>query len=96
MGALAGFLLIALSVICDAWRCRRSTNFLVMSGRNPMVAYVAGDLCVIPLLQLTHIWPFFAIFATSPWLGFLHGVILTALAVMVTMLFTRLGCLWRT
>lgn len=96
MGALACFLLIALSVLCDAWRCRRSTNFLVLSGCNPMVAYVAGDLCVIPLLQLTHIWPFFAIFATSPWLGFLHGVILTALAVLVTMLFTRLGCLWRT
>ena len=96
MGALSCFLLIIFSVVCDAWRCHRATRFLYMSGQNPMVAYVANDLCVIPLLQMTGIWPFFAIFATSPWLGFLHGVILTSLAVLVTMLFTRLGCLWRT
>lgn len=96
MGALSCLLLIAFSVICDAWRCHRATKFLYRAGQNPMVAYVAGDLCVIPLLQLTHIWPFFTIFATSPWLGFLQGVILTSLAVLVTMLFTRLGCLWRT
>ena len=96
MGALSCFLLIVFSVVCDAWGCRRGTRFLTMSGQNPMVAYVASDLCIIPLLQLTGIWPFFAIFAASPWLGFLHGVILTSLAVLVTMLFTRLGCLWRT
>lgn len=96
MGALSCLLLIAFSVICDAWRCHRATKFLYRAGQNPMVAYVAGDLCVIPLLQLAHIWPFFTIFATSPWLGFLQGVILTSLAVLVTMLFTRLGCLWRT
>lgn len=96
MGALSCFLLVAFSVVCDAWKCHRATKFLYMSGQNPMVAYVANDLCVIPLLQLTGIWPFFSIFAASPWLGFLHGIILTALAVLVTMLFTRLGCLWRT
>ena len=96
MGALSCFLLIAFSVVCDAWKCRRATRFLTMSGQNPMVAYVASDLCVIPLLQMTGIWPLFAIFAASPWLGFLQGVILTSLAVGVTMLFTRLGCLWRT
>ena len=96
MGALSCFLLIAFSVLCDAWRCRRGTRFLVMSGQNPMVAYVAGDLFVIPLMQLTGVWPLMAGLCTSPWPGFLHGVILTSLVVLVTMLFTRLGCLWRT
>ena len=33
---------------------------------------------------------------TSPWLGFLHGVLLTSLTILITMFFTRIKWFWRT
>ncbi|MDR0823627.1 MAG: DUF5009 domain-containing protein [Prevotella sp.] len=92
-----GFMtLIAFHVICDYYKCRRSTSFLVMSGQNPMIAYVATSLFTVPLLSLTGIYPVFAHFHQNAWMGFLQGVILTAIAVLVTMFFTKIKWFWRT
>ncbi len=92
--AVAG--LVALSVTIDYFGHRKATAFLWQSGQNPMVAYVACDLMVYPLLNLTGgvalLWPLYS----SPWLGFLHGVILTSVTVLITMLTTRLKWFWRT
>lgn len=88
--------MIFFSVVCDYFKCERGTSFLVLSGQNPMIAYVAGDLLIMPLLQLTGIWQFFSIFSQSAFLGFVQGVILTSLAVVVTMFFTKINFLWRT
>ena len=93
---LATSALLFFSVVCDYFGCHRSTAFLTKSGQNPMVAYVAGDLVVYPLLNLTGgvalLWPLYA----SPWLGLLHGVVLTTLSVLLTMLTTKLRLFWRT
>lgn len=88
--------LIFFSIICDYYRCQRSTAFLVRPGQNPMMAYVANDLLIFPILQMTGIINFFSIFAHSPFGAFMQGVMATALAVAVTMLFTHLRCIWRT
>lgn len=93
---LATSALLFFSVVCDYFGCHRPTAFLTKSGQNPMVAYVAGDLVVYPLLNLTGgvalLWPLYA----SPWLGLLHGVVLTTLSVLLTMLTTKLRLFWRT
>ncbi|MEG1701193.1 MAG: DUF5009 domain-containing protein, partial [Alistipes sp.] len=66
-------------------------------GQNPMVAYVAADLLIIPVLQLAGLFtPLVAVCHTSPWLGFLQGVVLTSLVLLVTMFFTRIRWFWRT
>jgi hypothetical protein len=88
--------LIFFSVICDFFRCHEGTAFLVMSGQNPMVAYVADNLLIFPILFLCGLWDYFAVFSSSPWLGFLQGVIITSIAVLVTMFFTKIKFLWRT
>ena len=94
---LACMALIVFHVICDYFKYRRSTAFLVMSGQNPMVAYVAGDLLIMPVLNLCGVLaPFMALMGTSPWLGFLQGVVLTTLSLLVTMFFTRIKWYWRT
>ena len=94
---LACMALIAFHVICDYFKCHRGTAFLVMSGQNPMVAYVAGDLLVMPLMNLCGLLaPLLAFMHTNVWLGFLQGVLLTALALLVTMFFTRIKWYWRT
>lgn len=93
---LAVAALVALSVAVDYFGCRKTLAFLWQSGQNPMVAYVACDLVVYPILNATGavalLWPLYG----SPWLGALHGVILTTITVLITMLTTRKKWFWRT
>lgn len=49
---LAFLALLFLSIVCDYFRCVKSTRFLVMSGQNPMIAYVVGDLLIMPLANI--------------------------------------------
>lgn len=93
---LAFFALMFFSVVCDYFQCVKSTKFLVMAGQNPMIAYVATSMLVMPILFITHISDYFSIFNNGAYMGFLRGLILTSLAVMVTMFFTRIKWFWRT
>ncbi len=95
-GGLSFMTLIFFSIICDYYSCRRATSFLVLSGQNPMMAYVAADLLVYPVLNICGITKYFGVFTQSVFGAFMQGVILTSLAVAVTMLFTKLKCIWRT
>lgn len=95
-GGLAFMTLIFFSIICDYYDCRRATSFLVLPGQNPMMAYVACDLLIYPVLNITGLLSYFGIFTHSATGAFLQGVVLTSLAVIVTMFFTRLKCIWRT
>jgi hypothetical protein len=88
--------LLLLNVICDYFRCVKSTRFLVMPGQNPMMAYVVGDLLIMPVINLLGIASLLVYFNENAWMGFLRGVVLTALSVLVTMFFTRIKCFWRT
>lgn len=61
-----------------------------------MIAYVAGDLLVIPVLQMTGVFPLLSYLHSNPWLGFLQGLLLTSLSLLVTIFFTRIKWFWRT
>ena len=93
---LAFLALLFLSIVCDYFRCIKSTRFLVMSGQNPMIAYVVGDLLIMPLINLLGLASLLSYFQQNAWLGFLQGVILTSLAVLATMFFTKIKWFWRT
>ena len=93
---LAFLALLFLSIVCDYFRCIKSTRFLVMSGQNPMIAYVVGDLLIMPLANILGIASLLSYFQQNAWLGFLQGAILTSLAVLVTMFFTKIKWFWRT
>lgn len=94
--SLAVAALVALSVMVDYFKHRKALSFLWQSGQNPMVAYVACDLVVYPLLNMTGGVALLWLFHSSPWLGALHGVILTSLTVLITMFTTRRKWFWRT
>ena len=93
---LAFLALLFLSIVCDYFRCIKSTRFLVMSGQNPMIAYVVGDLLIMPLINLLGLASLLSYFQQNAWLGFLQGGILTSLAVLATMFFTKIKWFWRT
>jgi len=88
--------LIAFHILCDYFHCLKSTRFLVMSGQNPMIAYVAGDLLIMPVMGILGVTSLLSYFHTNVWLGFLQGIILTSLSLLVTMFFTRIKWFWRT
>lgn len=93
---LAFMALLVFNILCDFYGYIRSTRFLVMSGQNPMVAYVSGDLFIIPVANIVGIYPLLSYFSVNPWLGFMRGVIITSIAVLITMFFTRIKWFWRT
>jgi len=93
---LAFMALIFFSVVCDYFRCSKSVSFLVMAGQNPMIAYVGASMVVMPVLNITGAASLLGMMSGNPWLGFLKGVIITALVTLMTMFFTRIKWFWRT
>lgn len=95
---LACYCLAAFVIICDIYRLHKLAAPFSMSGKNPMIAYVAASLFVMPVLNICHIGDTFTLkyFTATPFLGFLHGFIVTTLAILTAMFFTRIKWFWRT
>jgi len=72
------------------------TNYLSLNGRNPMVAYVAGNLLLTPILQLTGAIAIFEAMNTNAWVGFLRGVLFTGIVSLITIFFTKRKWFWKT
>lgn len=94
---LAFYMLSTLYIICDVYCMRRLMAPLTMAGKNPMIAYVATSLLIVPLLNLLGIGDQHIDFwASTPFLGFMRGLLLTVLAVAVAAAFTKAKWFWRT
>ncbi len=70
-------------------------NYLSLNGRNPMVAYIAGNLLLQPILHLTKTNVLFDMMNVNPVLGFLKGVLFTGIVSLITILFTKKGWFWK-
>lgn len=88
--------MIAFSIMCDIYSWNKKIRPLEYAGQNPMIAYVATQLVVMPLLNLSGLGKYLSYLEHDAWLGFLRGVIVTSLALLITILFTKLKCFWRT
>lgn len=93
---LAFYALLLLTVVCDHWHVRWLCAPLEMVGKNPMVAYVSASMVIIPVLILTHIYPYIDALSSQPLTGFLKGVLLTALCMVLTAWFTHKRWFWKT
>lgn len=94
---LAFYLITTLYIVCDVYRCRRLMSPLTMAGKNPMIAYVAVNLLIMPVLDLLGIGDQLLDFwSSTPFWGFMRGLLLTVLAVAVAAAFTRIKWFWRT
>ncbi len=99
---LAHMLLVALAVVTDAMHRPGLLFLLVDNGQNPMIAYVAAGMVVLPLLHLipagaagsVHDWLMAS--TSTPWLGFARGLGLTVVVAVFVSLLTRLKIYWRT
>ncbi|WEK18059.1 MAG: DUF5009 domain-containing protein [Candidatus Pedobacter colombiensis] len=71
-------------------------TYLGNNGKNPMVAYTAGNLFLIPLLKLTGTDVYLDSVASLPAGGFLRGLIFTGVVSLITLYCTRAKLFWKT
>lgn len=93
---LAFFALLFFSIICDYFHFKWVSTPLEQVGKNPMIAYVASSMIVIPILILLKLYPFLENMSSCPITGFLKGIILTSLTMIVTTAFTQKRYFWKT
>jgi predicted acyltransferase len=70
-------------------------NYLGTTGRNPMVAYVAGSLFLLPIMHITGIYPFFNQLNTNAGIGLLRGILFTGIVSLITLFFVRMKWFWK-
>jgi predicted acyltransferase len=94
-GGLAFFTLLFLFAI-EKWN-RKNIAFamLVQTGQNPLVAYTAGALVVLPLLALTGLKPYWDGMNSNVLIGLLKGMVFTGLVLCITLFFTRRKWFWK-
>jgi len=70
-------------------------RFFATQGRNPLLAYVAGSLCVLPLLHLLGLHEAWSALTGNPWLGAAKGLLFTALVAGLVILAQRWNWIWK-
>lgn len=93
---LAFLIMIVFSILADVCRIPHWVRPLEMAGQNPMIAYVAPQLLIMPLLNLCGLASYLDLMNEAPLLGFLRGCIITALSVAVACACSYKKWFWRT
>lgn len=71
-------------------------KYLATNGQNPMVAYVAGNLLLTPVLHLTGLVAVMNLLNENPFSGFMKGLIYTGIVSLITYFFTLKKWYWKT
>ena len=93
---LAFFTLIAFSVMAKRHYLSSVLHYLSLNGKNPMVAYVAGNLVLLPLLQLTQTKIYWDAMNQNFFMGFIKGVLFTGVVSLITVFFVKRKWFWKT
>jgi predicted acyltransferase len=92
---LAICVLIAFIILLDVLRRRRWAKLLIDNGQNPMIAYAAINNLILPLFALTSVEALLSSVATSPWMGFVKGLIITLAVGIFVSFCTQRKIFWR-
>jgi predicted acyltransferase len=95
-GGLAFLTVLGFMVLEYYGYCKRIISYLAINGRNPMVAYVAGNLLLLPLLKLTGAIDLFSAMEHNVWLGVLRGLLFTGIVSLITVFFVQRKWYWKT
>ena len=93
---LAFFCLILFNMISDTRIWKNLIHFLALTGKNPMVAYVAGSLLLMPLMAITGTKSFWEAMSQNAIMGTLKGIIFTLAVAVITIYFVRRKWFWKT
>jgi predicted acyltransferase len=95
-GGLAFFSLLMFDVLSKRKYASYISRYLSLNGKNPMVAYVAGNLLLLPLLNLTNTKQFWDTMNQNFFMGLMKGVIFTGIVSLITILFVKRKWFWKT
>lgn len=93
---LAFLTLLSFSLMEQLGYMKPVINFLANNGKNPMIAYTAGNLFLIPLLKITTLSTWLDAMNSNAFLGFARGLIFTGIVAIITIFFTRIKFFWKT
>ena len=93
---LAFLTLLSLSLIEQLGYIQPVIDFLAHNGKNPMIAYTAGNLLLIPILKITTLSTLLDAMNSNAFLGFAKGLIFTGIVAIITVFFTRIKFFWKT
>lgn len=93
---LAFLVLLSFTIFERLGYIKAIITYLGSNGKNPMVAYTAGNLFLIPLLKLTGTDVYLDSVANLPAGGFLKGLIFTGIVSLITIYCTRAKLFWKT
>lgn len=93
---LAFLTLLSLILIEEQGYFKSTLKFFADNGKNPMIAYTAGNLLLIPLLQITGLIKYLDLLHGSLGQGLLRGLIFTGIVSLITIIFTRAKLFWKT
>jgi len=65
-------------------------------GKNPMIAYTAGNLLLIPLLRITGAEEYLNLLSNNFFEGLLRGLLFTGVVAAITIFFTTRRVFWKT
>lgn len=93
---LASLLFMFLSLLCDYAKLTKLGKLFMLTGQNPMMAYVAPQLFVYPILYLVGVMQVVDIANQSIGMALLSCVILTLLPVLLASYFSYKKLFWKT
>lgn len=90
------FSLVALTIIIDYFKQKKSLDIFIKNGQNPLIAYAGITNLLPPLLGITGIDYLLNLIVINPWLGLLKGLTITLLLGVIVLYFTKLKIYLRT
>jgi predicted acyltransferase len=93
---LAFFCLIAFNGFLKLNHLSSVANYLALNGKNPMVAYVVGNLLLLPILSLTQLKPFWDGMNQNILMGLMKGLVFTGVVSLITIFFVKRKWFWKT
>lgn len=94
-GGLACYLLLFFHQIARHPAGAGVVRYFALNGKNPLVAYVTGNLLLMPLLSLTALKPYWDAMKQNAFQGLMKGVLFTALVSLITLFFVKRKWFWK-
>jgi predicted acyltransferase len=93
---LAFYALVCFAVMAKRKYFSSITHYFSLNGKNPMVAYVAGNLVLLPLLALSHTKAMWDGMNGNALMGLMKGIVFTGIVSLITIFFVKRKWFWKT
>lgn len=93
---LAFLTLSSMIILEDRGYLKSVITFFALNGKNPMIAYTAGNLLLIPLLKITGANVWFDSLTGNAVEGIWRAVIFTGIVSLITVFFAKKKIFWKT